>query len=169
MHALGVALLRAIMHRLGARSDALLRRFILGISAVHLALVRLSRGRLARRLGLQKATIVVLTTTGRRTKLPRDVPLLALPDGENYLVAASQGGLDTSPAWFHNLVADPDAVLDVDGRSHPVRAAILPDEERAATWDRFVRAFPGYLDYQSRTQRLIPLLVLRPVERTLHG
>ena len=162
MHELGVAILRAVMRRLRGRSA--LRRFITVASALHLAMLRASGGRLGRRLGLTSATILVLTTTGRRTNLPRRVPLLALQDGASFVIAASYGGLDVAPGWFHNLVALPEAVVEIDGRRQRVRAEPVPEEDRGATWARFVRAFPGYADYQARTRRRIPLLVLRPAD-----
>ena len=164
MHALGVRLLRRIMRWLGDRSERMLRTFIVAMSAVHLVLLRISGWRIGRRLGLTEAIIVVLTTTGRRSNLPREVPLLALQDGKDYVVAASHGGLDSAPAWFHNLMAHPEAVVGVDGRSQSVRAELVPEDQQAAMWARFVRAFPGYSDYQARSHRRIPMLVLHPVD-----
>jgi deazaflavin-dependent oxidoreductase (nitroreductase family) len=162
MHALGVAALRTIMRWMGSRSAGLLRRFIRVATAAHLALLRVSGGRVGRRLGLTSATILVLTTVGNRTGVQRRVPLLALVDGTDFIVAASHGGLEAAPGWFHNLEARPEAVIEVDGRSIPVLAVAIADDTRATTWARFVCAFPGYADYQSRTTRTIQLLRLRP-------
>ena len=75
---------------------------------------------------------------------------------------ASYGGRDHHPAWYLNLVAEPSCTVQVDGRSTPATATTVGARERAEPWARVVAAYDGYADYQSRTEREIPLVVLTP-------
>jgi deazaflavin-dependent oxidoreductase (nitroreductase family) len=150
------------MRRLGARSNPALSRFIVVMSSLHLWVYRRSRGRVGGRLGLVHARMVMLTTTGRRTRKHRTVPLLALEDGDDLVVIASHGGLDEPPGWWFNLREHPEAVVELDGRRLEIRAERAPDERRAELWSRFVRAFPGYEDYRRRTRRELPIVILHP-------
>lgn len=162
MHAFGVALLRFVMRGIGRRSSPALRGFIVTMSALHLQMLRRSRGRFGGSLGLRYGVILMLTTTGRHSGQARTVPLLAVRDGMDFAVIASHGGLDQPPAWWWNLRADPSAVIEVGGRQFPVRAEQVAGERREQLWPRFVRAFPGYEDYRRRTSRELPILILHP-------
>lgn len=128
--------------------------------ALHRFLYRASGGRVGGRLwGLR---VVLLTTTGRRSGKRRTVPLCSLRDGEDTVVIASFGGLDRPPAWWLNLGAHPDALLE-DGRERrPVRARPASPEERARLWADVTERAPGYLDYERRTARPIPVVILEP-------
>jgi F420H(2)-dependent quinone reductase len=126
--------------------------------AVHRLLYRASRGRIGGSLwGLP---VVLLTTTGRTSGQARTVPLLALRDGEDQVVIASYGGLDTPPAWWLNLEREPRALLQVGGRTRPVVARTAAGEERERLWAAVTERAPGYLGYQRRTSREIPVVVL---------
>ncbi len=162
MHRLGVALLRAVMLRIGQKSSPALRRFIVVMSVLHLGVYRRTGGLLGR-LGLKHGKIVIITTTGRRSGEPRTVPLLAVEDGEDLAVIASHGGLDQPPGWWLNLGENPFATVEIRGRTFHVRAEQADQRKRAELWLRFVKAFPGYEDYRQRTARELPIVILHPV------
>ncbi len=133
-------------------------RYVVGLDRL---LQRLTRGRvsLAALAGLPS---LVLTTTGRRSGQPRSTPLLYTPYRDAYLVAGSNWGGATRPAWVLNLLADPAAEVSVRRRRHPVRARQVVGEERAALWQEMLRTWPNYAKYAERTDREIPVFVLEP-------
>ncbi|MFH8404527.1 nitroreductase family deazaflavin-dependent oxidoreductase [Streptomyces sp. NPDC018019] len=109
--------------------------------------------------------LLLLTTTGARSGLPRTTPALYLPDGADRLaVFASNGGSPTAPAWFHNLTAHPLATVEVGTRTHQARAAVAAGEERDRLWGRQVAAHPQFAAFQERAGRRIPVVVLTPWE-----
>ena len=130
------------------------------LGALHRLLYRLSGGRIGSRVwGLP---VVLLTTTGRRSGKPRTVPLCSLRDGDDVVVIASYGGLDQPPAWWLNLEANPQAEL-LDGREHrSVTARTADPAERARLWAEVTARAPGYLEYERRTTREIPVVILQP-------
>lgn len=131
---------------------------IKAVSALHRAAYRSTRGRLGRRLA--DHPILLLTTTGRRSGHPHTVPLLYLREGNDLVVIASFGGHDRHPAWYLNLQSEPRAVAQVDGERFTVTARDAAPEERARLWARAVAEYAGYAEYQRRTERLIPVVVL---------
>jgi len=126
-------------------------------------LYRRTDGRIAR---LSRRRVLVLTTTGRRTGMPRAVVVQYFPDGDDLVVVAANSGMPDHPAWFHNLRASPRARVDIDGRSIDVDAEQLTDAEAAAFWPRVIEAAPDYARFPSRTDRSIPLMRLHPVDAT---
>ena len=127
---------------------------------VHPFVLRLSGGRVGGRVA--GMPVLVVTTTGRRTGRPRPTPLTAIEvDGHTYVIA-SKGGDEHHPAWYLNLVADPEVVVQRDGRSTPMLARVLSSEERSAVWPVVTRTFKGYADYQQKTDREIPVVELVP-------
>ena len=105
-------------------------------------------------------TILLLTTTGRRSGEPRTQPLIFRPDGDRWVVVASKGGWKDHPGWFHNLESDPDAVIQVKDEEIPVRARVAEGEERERLWQAMAEIWPAYDEYQERTDREIPVVVL---------
>lgn len=103
---------------------------------------------------------LLLTTTGRQTGEPRPTPLLYQPCGTGFIVVASQRGARKNPAWYRNLVADPACSLQVGRFRYSANARILSGDERSRYWDWMTRFWPLYNDYQSRTQREIPVVIL---------
>jgi deazaflavin-dependent oxidoreductase (nitroreductase family) len=83
-------------------------------------------------------------------------------DGDNYVVIASKGGAPTHPGWFHNLVANPDVKLEVLGDTIPARARVAEGEEHDRLFDAQARLMPAFGDYQKKTTRKIPVVVLEP-------
>jgi deazaflavin-dependent oxidoreductase (nitroreductase family) len=132
-------------------------------SGVHAGVYRATGGKLFGRMG--KSPILLLNTVGRKTGRKRTTPLLYVMDGEDFVIIASKGGAATHPAWYLNLRANPDATVEIGDREVQVEAGVADPEEKARLWEKMVEMYPTYDDYQSKTEREIPLLVLRPVER----
>lgn len=110
--------------------------------------------------------VVVLTMVGAKTGAVRKVPLMRVEHGGSYAAVASQGGAPTNPLWYGNLRANPEIDLQDGSATIRVRARELSGDERATWWERAVAAFPDYADYQTRTDRLIPVFVLEPVDHS---
>lgn len=108
----------------------------------------------------QGATVLILTTTGRRSGQPRSTPLIYGRDGDNYVVVASKGGDDEHPGWYLNLTAEPRVDVQVLADRFPARARTATPEEKPRLWEMMVSRWPAYADYQKRTKREIPVVVL---------
>jgi len=129
--------------------------------ASHPAVYRATRGLIGHRLpGLPP--ILVLDHVGARSGIQRSSALLYVQDGEDLVVVASKGGSPRHPAWFHNLMANPETTVQVGSRRRDVRARVATPEERARLWPMVVDAYSSYEDYQRRTEREIPLVILEP-------
>ena len=124
---------------------------------VHRTFMRLTGGRFGK-VGPMNG--LLLTTTGRKTGERRDVALNYLPDGDSYIVIASNVGDDRDPAWWRNLKANPAAELSVGGKRLRVRAREAHGAERESLWIRIVAADPAYAEYQQRTKRRLPVVML---------
>ena len=108
-------------------------------------------------------TVLILTTTGAKTGETRENPLAYTRTGDNYVVIASKGGAPTHPAWFHNLLANPEVRVEVLGETIPVRARVAEGEEHQRLYDAQAAVMPGFADYQRKTTRKIPVVVLEPL------
>jgi deazaflavin-dependent oxidoreductase (nitroreductase family) len=106
------------------------------------------------------ATILLLNTTGRRSGEPRTMPLIYRADGDRFVLVASKGGSEDNPLWFENLMANPDVTIEVKGETIPVHASTADGDERARLWSLMNEVWPSYEDYQQRTEREIPVVVL---------
>jgi deazaflavin-dependent oxidoreductase (nitroreductase family) len=104
----------------------------------------------------------MLSTVGRRTRQRRTTPLVCLRDGSDIVVVASNGGSDRAPEWWLNLQHDPIAELQLEGRTLPVIAEQALADAHLRLSQRFSEAFPCFDTYRSRTQRVLPVIVLRP-------
>jgi len=109
------------------------------------------------------STVLLLTTTGRTSGEPRTTPLIYAEDGDNYVIVASQGGAPTHPGWYRNLSKDPNVELQVRDEVFPARARTAEGEERERLWHKVNEVWPHYAEYQTKTDRVIPVVVL---ERT---
>jgi deazaflavin-dependent oxidoreductase (nitroreductase family) len=103
-----------------------------------------------------------VTTTGRRSGLARTTPLIFSRDGDDYLVVASMGGAPQHPNWYVNLTANPEAEIQVLDANVPVVARTASEEEKPRVWSIVSAQWPNYDVYQSRTTRVIPVVVLSP-------
>jgi deazaflavin-dependent oxidoreductase (nitroreductase family) len=107
--------------------------------------------------------MLLLHTTGARTGKERVNPLVYTTDGDDLVVVASKGGAPTNPDWYHNLLANPDVTVEVGTDTMPVRARVAEGAERERLWSHQVEVMPGFAEYQAKTSRTIPVVVL---ERT---
>lgn len=115
-----------------------------------------------RSVHIMNRPVVMLTMRGASSGLIRKVPLMRVEQDGVYVVVASQGGAPTHPKWYRNLKAEPDILLQDDRETWPVRAFELDGAERAKWWTVCVEAFPPYAEYQEKTDRVIPVFLLKP-------
>lgn len=106
--------------------------------------------------------VCLLDHVGAKSGKARTTPLLYVEDGETLFVVASKGGFERSPAWFHNLKANPDTTVQIGSDIRPVHARVAEPAERERLWPKAVAVYPGYAGYQQRTERQIPLVILEP-------
>ncbi len=132
------------------------------MNTVHRVLLKVSGGRLGWRAG--GMPVLELTTTGRRSGRRRTVMLTSpVKEGDAMVVVASRGGDDRHPYWFLNLRDRPDVEVALAGEpAQPMRARVATPPERAALWPRVTAANTRYADYQAKTDRKIPLVLLEP-------
>lgn len=103
---------------------------------------------------------LLLTTVGRRSGAQRTMPLFFGRDGDSFVIIGSKGGAPTQPAWYFNLLAEPTVELQVGADKFPAKARIATGAERARLWDMMVDVYPMYTEYQRKTTREIPVIVL---------
>lgn len=108
-------------------------------------------------------TTLLLTTRGRRSGTPRRTPLIYGRHGDAYLIVASQGGSDRHPQWYLNLNADPRVRLQVGSERFGAVARTATPQEKAQLWPVMTAQWPSYDDYQAKTSRDIPLVILEPL------
>ena len=109
------------------------------------------------------APILLLTTTGAKSGSSYTTPLAYTRDGDRYVIIASKGGAPTNPAWYHNLVANPVTTVEVGSEEFDVRATEAKGEERDRLYDAQAALMPGFAEYQRKTSRRIPVMVLERV------
>jgi deazaflavin-dependent oxidoreductase (nitroreductase family) len=108
----------------------------------------------------QGTQTLLLTTKGRKSGEPRELPLIYAPWIGAYLIVASKGGADAPPAWYLNLEADPEVEVQVKEDRFKARARTATPEEKAEMWSTMTKEWPAYDDYQRKTDREIPIVVL---------
>ena len=106
--------------------------------------------------------VLILHTVGRKSGKARQSPLLYIQDEDAYVIVGSRGGSDAPPAWWLNLQATPEATIEIKGTRRRVTAREATPDEKSAYWPRLTAGYPFYDDYQSRTARDIPVIVLTP-------
>lgn len=139
-----------------------LKPLLRAMSAANNFAFRLTGGRIGGRF-LGGAPVGLLTTTGRKSGKRRTLPLIYLEDGARVVLVASQGGMPKHPVWYLNLAAHPDVEFRKPrdaARSYSARTA--SDVEKKELWPRLCAVYPDYDDYQARTERVIPVVVLEP-------
>lgn len=119
------------------------------------------------RVGGQNADrpLLLLTTTGARSGKPYTTPVMYLPDGERLVVFATKGGASTSPDWYHNLVAHPAVGVEVGTESFEARASVAMGAERDELYARQAALYPIFAEYQQKTTRKIPVVILDRIGR----
>jgi deazaflavin-dependent oxidoreductase (nitroreductase family) len=108
------------------------------------------------------AHCLILHTKGRQSGAVRKIPLIYGRDGTDYVVVASKGGAPEHPGWYRNLVAHPDVTIQVRDQVIPVRARTGTAADKKRVWPTMTAAWPGYDDYQAKTTRDIPVVLLSP-------
>lgn len=127
------------------------------------AILKLSNNRSSLTSILSGIPVIVLTTIGAKSGLPRTVPLLGVVKGEDVFLIASNWGQVRHPSWYYNLKANPKAQLSFEGKTGQYRAREATDAEREIYWDEAVDIYPGYAEYKKRIKtREIPMFVLSP-------
>lgn len=129
--------------------------------AVHRAIYRLSGGRIFSRM--VGCPVVLLTTTGRKSGEPRTAPIFGFREGESIVVVPSNAGKKCYPSWYLNLLANPQAQVQLGAQIRHVKAREATVEERERLWPRIVTYYGGYQVYRERTDRHIPVIILDPV------
>src|SRR5437870_1778168 len=132
-----------------------------GANVLHRAIVKGTGGRIGGTgFGMP---VVILTTTGRKSGKQRETMLTSpVHDDNRVVLVASYGGDDRHPAWFLNLRDNPDVELEMRGKKRPMRARVATAEEKATLWPEVTAAYKGYAQYQTKTERDIPLVILEP-------
>ena len=141
--------------KLADRSWPLLQRLMAGHAAVYKA----SHGWVGHRLPFLPS-ILVLDHVGAKSGKKRSSALLYIEDGDDAVIIASKGGYTKHPAWYHNLRANPDTTIQIGRERREVHARVANPEERARIWPKAVAAYGPYADYQARTPREIPVVIL---------
>jgi F420H(2)-dependent quinone reductase len=135
------------------------RRFM----GLHTLVYQRTGGRLGHTLPGVPGKMLLLDHVGAKSGKRRTSPLLYVRDGEDLVIVASKGGFPKHPAWYHNLLANPDTTVQVGSERLRVHARVARPEERERLWALAVAGYPGYEDYQARSRgRQIPLVVLEP-------
>lgn len=142
---------------LADRSWPLLRRLM----GLHTQAYRLTGGVVGHRFP-GSPPMLLLDHVGARSGVERTIPLVYVEDGDDVVLVASKGGYPKNPAWYHNLRANPDTTVQIGRERRPVRARVAGPEERERLWPKAVATYSGYRDYQERTERQIPLVILEP-------
>ncbi len=112
---------------------------------------------------LQGKPVILLTTVGAKTGKIRKTPLMRVEHGGEYAVVASLGGAPKNPVWYHNIKAHPRVELQDGTVNKDYEAREVFGDEKAAWWERAVAAWPDYANYQTKTDRQIPVFVLTPI------
>jgi F420H(2)-dependent quinone reductase len=143
--------------KLADRSWPVLR----GLMGGHTAVYRATHGLVGHRFP-GSPPMLLLDHRGARSGVARTSPLVYARDGEDIVLVASKGGYPKNPAWFHNLMANPDTTVQVGSRRLEVRARAADPQERERLWPKAVAVYAGYEGYQQRAEREIPLVILAP-------
>jgi deazaflavin-dependent oxidoreductase (nitroreductase family) len=142
---------------LADRSWPVLRRVMGG----HAAVYRATNGIVGHRFP-GSPPVLLVDHVGAKSGKRRTSPLVYALDGENVILVASKGGYPKNPAWFHNLMANPDTRIQIGSSRRDVHARDAEPAERERLWPKVVEVYGGYEDYQRRTGREIPLVILEP-------
>jgi deazaflavin-dependent oxidoreductase (nitroreductase family) len=106
------------------------------------------------------APLLILHHVGRKSGTARENPIMYQAVGDDFAVFASKAGAPENPDWFGNLLANPEATVEVLGETIPVKARVTEGEERSEIWEAQKAAYPGFAEYETKTSREIPVVVL---------
>lgn len=134
------------------------------LSMFSLILYNLTGGRIQMNSAEDPVGMLALTTTGRKSGLPRQTTAVYIKNGSDYVVAASNAGKDKHPGWYFNLRKNPQVTLRIKKQQIKAVAEVASSEQRAQFWGQLVEAAPMFAGYQQRTQREIPMVILHPID-----
>ena len=148
---------------MASRFRHLRARVLKAVFKAHAQLYEVSDGRIGKWVGpaLGKPTLL-LSVTGRKSGLVRTTPLVYFEDGGNYVVVGSDGAARRDPQWWNNLQENPQATVRVGRDKFSVSARLATGDERARLWQIGIGILPAWAEYQTRTERILPLVVLTP-------
>ena len=109
------------------------------------------------------APIVLITHTGAKSGKPRTNPIAYTRDGDNVVIIASKGGAPTNPAWYHNIVANPEVTVELPGETYQARARVAAGDERDRLFAAQAAIMPNFQAYQDKTTRQLPVIVLERI------
>lgn len=133
--------------------------FMRWMTAANTWVYRATGGKLGNKF-MGGAPVCLITTTGRKSGQKRTVALIFLQDGDDVIVVASKGGMEHHPQWYLNMEAHSDVEVEMGTTVTPMKARRASDDEKAAYWPKLVEIYPDYANYQERTTRNIPVMVL---------
>ena len=128
----------------------------------YVGMYRMSGGKMGGKMG--RSTVLLLTTTGRKSKQQRTTPLGYFKDGDNYVITASNGGAEQHPGWYFNLKGDPHAVIEVGKDKINVTAEQADPEQKKRLWAKLISIDPSYDRSTKNTKRDIPMMILHPAK-----
>jgi deazaflavin-dependent oxidoreductase (nitroreductase family) len=111
-----------------------------------------------------KQSTILLTSTGAKSGLPRTTPLVYTTDGDRIIIIASKGGAPTNPDWYHNLITNPEATVELGAERFQVRATVAQGPERERLYTQMAESMPFFATYQKNTTRQIPLFILERID-----
>ena len=109
-------------------------------------------------------TLLLLHTVGAKSGEERINPVACVKDGDRYVIIASKGGAPNNPHWYHNILAHPKVTVEVGTDQFQVSAAVASEPERTRLYQKMVAVMPGFADYERKTSRVIPVIILTPVK-----
>jgi deazaflavin-dependent oxidoreductase (nitroreductase family) len=155
---------RRIGKTIKMEENPMFKAMLKAMVAVMVFLYRLTGGAIGGKI--QSLPVLLLTTTGRKSEKTRTVPVGFLRDGSNYVIIASYAGLLQNPAWYLNLKHRPEVTIQVKRQKMQVKAETANPEKRRELWTRLMEVAPGYANYQKRTSREIPVVILRLIDES---
>ena len=149
---------------MASRFRHLRARVLKAVFKAHAQLYEASDGRIGKWMGPMAPgrPKLLLSVTGRNSGLIRTTPLVYFEDGDNYVVVGSDGAARRDPQWWKNLQQNPQATIRVGRDKFPVRASLATGDERDRLWQIGTDILPAWAEYQTRTERLLPVVVLTP-------
>ncbi len=144
-----------------ATQERIAKPLMVAMSRVNTWIYRLSGGRFGARW-MYGAPVLLLTTMGKKSGEPRTAPLLYLEDGQRVVLVGSQGGMSKNPLWVGNIDANPDVEIEIGAKKRKMRGRRGSDQEKTRYWPALTKMYPDFIDYQARTTRNIPIIVLEP-------
>ena len=104
--------------------------------------------------------LLLLHTVGAKSGEPRLNPVATMPDGDRFVIIASKAGAPNNPAWYHNVVANPDVTVEYGAETFQAKAEVTSEPERSELYAKMAAKYPNFAEYQQKTERVIPVIVL---------